>query len=116
MQLTRATILAFFFTAFISANASQNGHSDIYDIDTRNAYPEAVYPQSKLFTRDSYHGTLHNKRGRVTIEECIKNIPNRFQLIMLATQRARQISKGSLPSAAEEKAFQDLKAAEAKCK
>lgn len=35
--------------------------------------------------------------ARVTVEDCIKRIPNRFQLTLAATYRARQISAGSTP-------------------
>jgi len=35
--------------------------------------------------------------ARVTIDDCIKAIPNRFQLTLAATYRARQISMGSTP-------------------
>ena len=35
--------------------------------------------------------------ARVTIEDCIKNIPNRFQMTLAATYRARQIAMGSTP-------------------
>lgn len=35
--------------------------------------------------------------ARVTIEDCIKNIPNRFQMTLAATYRARQIATGSTP-------------------
>lgn len=32
--------------------------------------------------------------ARVTVEDCIEKIPNRFELVLLAGQRARQISGG----------------------
>jgi DNA-directed RNA polymerase subunit omega len=35
--------------------------------------------------------------ARVTIEDCIKQIPNRFQMTLAATVRARQITMGSAP-------------------
>lgn len=35
--------------------------------------------------------------ARVTIDDCLKRIPNRFQLTMVATYRARQLSLGSTP-------------------
>lgn len=35
--------------------------------------------------------------ARVTIDDCIKFIPNRFELTLAATYRARQISMGSTP-------------------
>jgi DNA-directed RNA polymerase subunit omega len=33
--------------------------------------------------------------ARVTVEDCILRIPNRFDLVMLAAQRARDVSAGS---------------------
>lgn len=33
--------------------------------------------------------------ARVTVEDCVKIIPNRFELTLYAAQRARQISAGS---------------------
>lgn len=35
--------------------------------------------------------------ARVTVEDCLKVIPNRFELVMLASQRARQLFKGAKP-------------------
>ncbi|MBC7489251.1 MAG: DNA-directed RNA polymerase subunit omega [Glaciimonas sp.] len=32
--------------------------------------------------------------ARITIEDCIKHIPNRFQLTLSATYRARQLAQG----------------------
>lgn len=41
--------------------------------------------------------------ARVTVEDCLENVDNRFQLVMLATKRARQIAtKGYEPLVAEE--------------
>ncbi|MEM7493568.1 MAG: DNA-directed RNA polymerase subunit omega [Pseudomonadota bacterium] len=33
--------------------------------------------------------------ARVTVEDCVEQIPNRFELIILAAQRARMIREGS---------------------
>ncbi|MEA5098543.1 MAG: DNA-directed RNA polymerase subunit omega [Burkholderiaceae bacterium] len=35
--------------------------------------------------------------ARVTIEDCLKQIPNRFQLTLCATYRARQLLQGHTP-------------------
>ena len=32
--------------------------------------------------------------ARVTVEDCVTKIPNRFDLLMIAAQRARNISSG----------------------
>ena len=33
--------------------------------------------------------------ARITVEDCIERIPNRFELVLVATKRARQIAHGS---------------------
>ncbi|MCY4591391.1 MAG: DNA-directed RNA polymerase subunit omega [Alphaproteobacteria bacterium] len=33
--------------------------------------------------------------ARVTVEDCVERIPNRFDLVMVAAQRSRDISKGA---------------------
>ena len=33
--------------------------------------------------------------ARITVEDCIERIPNRFELVLVATKRARQIARGS---------------------
>ena len=33
--------------------------------------------------------------ARVTVEDCVEQVPNRFELILLAAQRARMIREGS---------------------
>jgi len=41
--------------------------------------------------------------ARVTVEDCLTNVDNRFELVMLATKRARQIAvQGAEPLVAEE--------------
>jgi DNA-directed RNA polymerase subunit omega len=32
--------------------------------------------------------------ARVTVEDCVERIPNRFELVLLAAQRARNLSRG----------------------
>lgn len=33
--------------------------------------------------------------ARVTVEDCVQKVPNRFELVLMAGQRARQISSGA---------------------
>lgn len=40
--------------------------------------------------------------ARVTVEDCVTKIPNRFELVMLASQRARDISAGAEPTVEED--------------
>ena len=35
--------------------------------------------------------------ARITVEDCLKRIPNRFQLTLAATYRARQLAQGGSP-------------------
>ena len=35
--------------------------------------------------------------ARVTVEDCLENVDNRFQLVLVATQRARQLAMGAEP-------------------
>ena len=36
--------------------------------------------------------------ARVTVEDCVDKVPNRFDLVMLAAHRAREITAGSSPT------------------
>jgi len=33
--------------------------------------------------------------ARITVEDCVKQIPNRFELVLLASKRARDLSTGA---------------------
>ncbi|MCP5151666.1 MAG: DNA-directed RNA polymerase subunit omega [Ectothiorhodospiraceae bacterium] len=35
--------------------------------------------------------------ARITVEDCVERIENRFQLVLVATRRARQIERGATP-------------------
>jgi DNA-directed RNA polymerase subunit omega len=35
--------------------------------------------------------------ARVTVEDCLEKIPNRIALVVLASERARQIARGAAP-------------------
>jgi DNA-directed RNA polymerase subunit omega len=41
--------------------------------------------------------------ARITVEDCLKKIGNRFQLVLVATTRARQLANGKAPLVEEEK-------------
>ena len=36
--------------------------------------------------------------ARITVEDCLKVVPNRFELTLAATYRARQIAQGASPT------------------
>jgi DNA-directed RNA polymerase subunit omega len=40
--------------------------------------------------------------ARITVEDCLAKIDNRFDLVLIASKRARQISLGSRPMVEEE--------------
>jgi len=40
--------------------------------------------------------------ARVTVEDCLENVDNRFELVMVASKRARQLANGRAPLVAEE--------------
>lgn len=40
--------------------------------------------------------------ARVTVEDCLENVENRFQLVLVATRRARQLAQGAEPCVARE--------------
>ena len=40
--------------------------------------------------------------ARITVEDCLENIDNRFEMVLTATKRARQISNGADPLVEEE--------------
>ena len=35
--------------------------------------------------------------ARITVEDCLENVDNRFQLVLVATKRARQLARGAQP-------------------
>lgn len=35
--------------------------------------------------------------ARITVEDCLQYVPNRFQLVLVASYRARQLNQGHLP-------------------
>jgi DNA-directed RNA polymerase subunit omega len=41
--------------------------------------------------------------ARVTVDDCLKRIPNRFQMTLAAAHRARQIANGATPLVDSEK-------------
>ena len=40
--------------------------------------------------------------ARVTVEDCVTKIPSRFELVLLASQRARDLSSGASPTVERE--------------
>lgn len=40
--------------------------------------------------------------ARITVEDCLQKIPNRFQLIVIAARRAKELLKGARPMVSSE--------------
>jgi len=40
--------------------------------------------------------------ARITVEDCLRNINNRFEMVLTATKRARQIANGAEPMVEEQ--------------
>ncbi len=40
--------------------------------------------------------------ARITVEDCVEKIGNRFELVLVATKRARQVARGAVPLLEEE--------------
>jgi len=40
--------------------------------------------------------------ARITVEDCLQKIPNRFQLIVIAARRAKELLKGARPMVGSE--------------
>lgn len=41
--------------------------------------------------------------ARLTVEDCLNHVDNRFNLVLLASKRSRQISMGANPLVSEDK-------------
>jgi len=37
------------------------------------------------------------RMARITVEDCLQQVPNRFELVLLAARRAKQLLKGARP-------------------
>ena len=35
--------------------------------------------------------------ARITVEDCLKQVENRFELVLMASKRARELQKGAEP-------------------
>lgn len=67
-------------------------------------WPEALAnpPIFRTITRLARLCIQENTMARVTVEDCLDKVDNRFELIMVASKRARQIANGSVDSLVEE--------------
>jgi DNA-directed RNA polymerase subunit omega len=56
--------------------------------------PPSLHPIS-LKPDGFWNGFAERLMARVTVEDCVDKVPNRFDLVLFAAQRARQISGGA---------------------
>jgi DNA-directed RNA polymerase subunit omega len=45
----------------------------------------------------NFHPSPEVPLARVTVEDCLEKVPNRFALVILAAERARQLANGGRP-------------------
>src|SRR5881227_1357590 len=48
-----------------------------------------------IFQEFPSSGSKDDRMARVTVEDCVVKVPNRFELVLLAAQRAREITSGA---------------------
>src|SRR3954454_14406914 len=60
----------------------------------RRGVAVARTPFRPIYWKDSERAK-EARMARVTVEDCVVKIPNRFELVLLAAQRAREITSGA---------------------
>jgi DNA-directed RNA polymerase subunit omega len=43
------------------------------------------------------HPEERNSMARITVEDCLDKVPNRFELVLASSKRAKQLLKGARP-------------------
>jgi DNA-directed RNA polymerase subunit omega len=61
------------------------------------AQKDALFVSLTATHYTNYPAFIGASMARITIEDCLKQIPNRFQLTLAATYRARQLLQGHTP-------------------
>ena len=56
-----------------------------------------VFWNPAALTRGGGRWTINPLMARITVEDCLENIPNRFELVLGAARRAKQLLKGARP-------------------
>src|SRR3954466_11611011 len=64
---------------------------------SRRCSPHSDCPDHTGPQRVSSGSSGKRTMARVTVEDCLTKIPNRFQLVLAATYRARMLSQGHAP-------------------
>ena len=52
--------------------------------------PSEIWLNVRTLTEESF-------MSRITVEDCLQKVANRFELVMLASKRAKQLFKGAKP-------------------
>ncbi len=62
-----------------------------------------MFSPSRVRLRDNEHFEFLERRhmARITVEDCLQQIDNRFDMVLTATKRARQIANGAEPMVEE---------------
>src|ERR1700752_2621336 len=55
------------------------------------------FPCRAISVRKSRHRRVSVAMARITVEDCLERVPNRFELVLLAARRAKQLLKGARP-------------------
>ena len=74
-------------------DTGRNGLGREADIFVDKAFSFAAF--SAIIAPLFYSGT--NRMARITVEDCLEHVENRFDLVLLAARRARQIAQGADP-------------------
>jgi DNA-directed RNA polymerase subunit omega len=61
-----------------------------------------MFPVDKLLSARSVTHGKKRSMARVTVEDCLENVANRFELVMVASKRARQLATGGKDPLVEE--------------
>jgi DNA-directed RNA polymerase subunit omega len=77
----------------------------LFDLNRRALADHHRVSRSKISRRPSFRDALtkralHRKiisMARITVEDCLEKIPNRFELVLGAAKRAKQLLKGARP-------------------
>src|SRR5437868_1180314 len=56
------------------------------------------FPSPRISVRHR-RGGPSDDMARITVEDCLERVPNRFELVLLAARRAKQLLKGARPLA-----------------
>jgi DNA-directed RNA polymerase subunit omega len=74
---------------FASNDVRNRAPADHASRPARNGFPDAL-------TKHPFHRKIISM-ARITVEDCLEKIPNRFELVLGAAKRSKQLLKGARP-------------------